>query len=343
MDSIKRRNPAVKASLLRLVSAILMSVITVASLTGATSSTNTIIINDDNSQTVVYSSQSQPEEILKEENIALGEFDTITFSGIEDKRATITINRSKKVTVTADGKTHEMNVVGKTVGAVLAELGIEVKDEDLINVPMSEEINEDMNVVINRVTYETVEKETEIPFGVETIYTPTLKLNRTRVLSEGVNGVKKTTTLQMKIDGVVSEEKVISEVVTKEPVRTRIFKGNPSMHASKLKPASEIALDANGNPVDYKYKVTGKATAYSSLGRRTKLKQGDVAMDLSKFPRGTKLYIKTPDGSFTYGYSEVSDTGDALVDGRILVDLFFETYKESCYFGAKTVDIYVLG
>lgn len=342
MDSIKRRNRAVKASLLRAVSAFLMSLVMVVSLTGATTKTNVIIINDEESQTVAYSSQSQPEEILKEENIALGENDTVTFSGIEDNRGTITINRAKHVTVNVDNKTYETDVVGKTVAAVLSELEITVNDADLINVPMSEEINEDMNIVINRVTYETVEKETEIPFGVQTIYTPTLKLNRTRVLSEGVNGIKTTRTLQTKIDGVVAEEKIISETVTKEPVDTRVFKGDPSKHASKLTPETPIELDENGNPVNYKYKVTGKATAYSALGKRTKLKQGNVAMDLSKFPRGTKLYIKTPDGSFTYGYSEVKDTGTALVDGRVLVDCFFETYKESCYFGAKTVDVYVL-
>lgn len=342
MDSIKRRNRAAGAFLWKMVSAFVMSAVMITTLTGATSKTNIIIINDEDTQTVAYSSQSQPEEILKEENITLGEHDTVTFTGIEQGKGTITVNRAKHVTVSVDGKKHELDVVGKNVSSVLNELQIEVNDEDLINVPMSEEINEDMDIVINRVTYETVKKETEIPFGVQTIYTPTLKKNRTRVLSPGENGTKTTTTLQTKIDGVVSEEKIISEEVTKEPVDTRVFKGDPSMHATKLPEDSLIELDANGNPVSYKYKVSGKATAYSALGKRTKLKQGNVAMDLSKFPRGTKLYIKTSDGSFVYGYSEVQDTGHALVDGRVLVDLFFETYKESCYFGAKTVDIYVL-
>ena len=130
--------------------------------------------------------------------------------------------------------------------------------------------------------------------------------------------------------------------MTKKPVAARVLIGDPNAPVSQLIPATDIVLDANGNPVNYKYKVTGKATAYSALGRPTSLKPGNVAMNLSQFPRGTKLYIKTPDGSFVYGYSVVADTGPAVTNGTCLVDLFFATYRESCLFGAKTVEIYVL-
>ena len=59
-------------------------------------------------------------------------------------------------------------------------------------------------------------------------------------------------------------------------------------------------------------------------------------------PYGSKLYIKSSDGSFVYGYAVAADTGIALMDGRVTVDLYFDTYLESCLFGAKTMDIYVL-
>ena len=218
--------------------------------------------------------------------------------------------------------------------------GVSVGDEDLLNVAPGETVADGMEIVLNRVTYETVEREEEIPYPTEEKPTPTLKKGMTRLAKSGVNGVMTTTVKQKLIDGVVVEEEIISEEVTKEPVTERILVGAPGTVCSTF--GCPIELDENGNPVNYKYKVTGKATAYSSLGRPTRLKQGHVAMDLSLFPRGTKLYIKTADGSFVYGYSSVGDTGTAVCDGRVLVDLFFDNYQESVLFGAKKVEVYVL-
>ena len=211
-----------------------------------------------------------------------------------------------------------------------------------MNAAVEEPVYDGMQVEINRVTYETVTKQSEIPFDTVEFPTRTLAKGKTRTLSEGKNGVQETQMKRTYIDGVLVEEEVLSEAVASSPVAARVLVGDPNAPVSQLIPSSDIALDANGNPVSYKYKVTGKATAYSALGRPTKLKPGNVAMNLSQFPRGTKLYIKTPDGSFVYGYSVVADTGPAVRNGVCLVDLFFSTYTESCLFGAKTVEIYVL-
>lgn len=141
---------------------------------------------------------------------------------------------------------------------------------------------------------------------------------------------------------MVTEEEVVGEETIMEPVPQKLLVGSPNVPTSQLTPDQPIELDENGNPVHYLKKVTGKATAYSALGKPTKLVPGAVAMNLSEYPRGTRLYIKTPDGSYIYGYSVVRDTGPAAREGIILVDLFFNSYRESCLFGAKTVDIYVL-
>ena len=69
---------------------------------------------------------------------------------------------------------------------------------------------------------------------------------------------------------------------------------------------------------------------------------GHVAVDPDVIPYGTKLYIRTSDGSFLYGYAVAADTGVALNQGIIDVDLFFSTYEESCQFGKQLVDIYIL-
>ena len=67
-----------------------------------------------------------------------------------------------------------------------------------------------------------------------------------------------------------------------------------------------------------------------------------VAVDPSVIPYGTLLYITSTDGSFVYGYAVATDTGIALQNGHILVDLFYETYAESVINGAIQVNVYVV-
>ena len=43
------------------------------------------------------------------------------------------------------------------------------------------------------------------------------------------------------------------------------------------------------------------------------------------------------------GLKRRTDTGIAVQDGRILVDLFYETYAESVINGAINVNVYVVG
>ena len=327
---------------MRLLCALVFSTVFVLVLSGAAVFRYSVVIQDGARQTLVFTSSDDPAEILAKESIRLGAHDEYIYTETGDQERAITILRASKVTVHADGETRSVYRTTGTAADALAELGIAVGDEDRINVSLSEPVKRDMTITINRVTHRTAERETLLPFSVTKIPTPTLAKGRSRVLSEGVNGTKRTILTQTLLDGEVIEESVLSEEIVQEPVASQVLVGDPTAPVSELTPDEPILLDANGNPVEYVKKVTGKATAYSALGKRTRLVPGCVAMDLSDFPRGTRLYIKTPDGSFTYGYAEVRDTGTAMIEDLCLVDLFFDTYRESVLFGAKTVDIYVL-
>ena len=100
-------------------------------------------------------------------------------------------------------------------------------------------------------------------------------------------------------------------------------------------------------PASYSKVLTGKATGYySKSGKGSSglgLGYGTVAVDPDVIPYGTLLYITSTDGSFVYGYAVATDTGIAVQDGRILVDLFYETYAESVINGAINVNVYVVG
>ena len=100
-------------------------------------------------------------------------------------------------------------------------------------------------------------------------------------------------------------------------------------------------------PSSYSQVLTGKATGYySRTGRGASglgLGYGTVAVDPDVIPTAPCCTSPPPTASFVYGYALATDTGIALQDGQILVDLFYETYAESVINGAINVNVYVVG
>ncbi|MEG2813878.1 MAG: 3D domain-containing protein, partial [Oscillospiraceae bacterium] len=301
-----------------------------------------VMINDGDKQTLVFTSKSSPIEILEDEEIPLAKFDTFDYSGISQNKASIKINRAMPIKITADKKTTIVNLTNGTVSDALQKAKISVSQNDLINVAPTEPICKDMEIKINRVIEKDIKTVKEIPCEVIKLPTRTLKKGETKTLVAGVNGKIEEVSKQTIIDGEVVKTELVKKQKTKNPSTARILVGDPNAPVSQVIPSKPIELDKNKNPVSYKRKVVGKATAYSTFGRPTWLKPGYVAMDLSAYPRGTQVYIKTPNASYVYGYSLVKDTGPAVRSGEILVDLFFNSYEESCQFGAKQVEVYIL-
>lgn len=313
--------------------------------TGVITTSNRVTIHEDGMVYSRYTLFTELEDILKKENIILDENDKCEFTGFADSQADIYITRAFEVPITADGQTQMIPMTDGTVQDALDLAGISLSDDDLINVATNELVTRETEIVINRVTYTQNQFTTEIPYEVQK---PEIQLaaNQQLITSvEGVAGTLLTTTSTKWIDGVEQETTVVSEEVAVQPIAQEFAVVEEITIGGvkrQVEPGSSIQLDENGNPVNYAYKVTGKATAYSALGKPTSLRPGAVAMNLSQFPKGTKLYIKTPDNSYVYGYSTVRDTGTAVNNGTVLVDCFFNTYEESVRFGAKTVEVYVL-
>lgn len=336
----------ISSNIAKVFLASVICVMTTAVLTGLTTVSNNVTIHEDGTVYSRYTIYTELEDILENENISIGENDKCEFTGFTDHEADIYITRAFEVSVTADGETQSVVVADGTVQDVLDKVQVSLSEEDLINVPLTESVVKGMEVVIQRVTYQETQETSEIPY--EVIQPEVQPTSRGRIVTAvpGENGEKVTTTRTKYVDGEAVESVVVAEEITKQPVNEQLATLETIYVGGYKKEVSPdqvpVELDANGNPVNYAYKVTGKATAYSALGRPTKLKPGDVAMNLSQFPKGTKLYIKTPNGGYVYGYSTVRDTGVAVNDGRVLVDCYFVTYDESCQFGAKTVDVYVL-
>lgn len=255
-----------------------------------------------------------------------------------------------EVTLTADGKDYKLSYEegsDATVADVLSGAGVTVDDDDLINVGLNEKINKNTDIVINR-----VEKQYEV--SVETIdyktnykNDPNYVVGHSEVVVEGEEGSVEITELVTYIDGKETKSEVVSKAVT-EPVDKVVLNGTcPAKPISQLKAPDSLVFDENGAPVSYSHIITGKSCAYSAKpGAKTASGRtamvGYVAVDPAIIPYGTELYIATTDNSAVYGYAIAADTGTALLDGRIVVDLFMESYDASCEWGARQVNIYVL-
>lgn len=280
------------------------------------------------------------------------EADIVNASHMGEKTITVNPNPYCKVNIFADGNNYVVRAKGSVADAIDAA-GIEVDDNDLINVGLSEPLNASTNIVINRVEYVTEVKLEAIEYATEYKEDDSYVIGFSKVLVDGEEGELAKTICHTYVDGKLASSDIVSTEVTEEPVDEVIVQGtaevNPiaAMSISQLDVPDYLALDENGVPTSYSNVLTGKSCAYSAnpsaktaSGRQVKV--GYVAVDPSIIPYGTELYIVSTDGKYVYGYAVAADTGTALLDGRILVDLFMESYDASCDWGAKQVNIYIL-
>ncbi len=325
-----------------IITALLLAFICIA-FSGGFIKKYAVTIVDKGNETLIFSDSTEPKVILKEAGIKLSSWDKYTITPFNSKnQATLTIRRSFLVTVVTGKKQQMVSTLDEKVSDLLSRLKIKYGEDDIVTPSVNSKIKAGSTIRVIKVTREQVISRVPVPFKTTVVYTPSLYDNEREIRKSGIDGEKEVTTNYVYYDGKIHSQKVVKETVIKKAVSAVVVEGKTGSTASRLTPPSTLKLDKNGIPTKYKKKISGKATAYSARGMPTKLIPGLVAMDNRKFPRGTKMYIRTPSGDYIYGYSQVGDTGTAVEAGTILVDLFFETYEESRRFGLKNVDIYIL-
>lgn len=310
-------------------------------------------IYDGDSVKSVMTSSNDIDGVLTNANISLGEYDNAEF----DDNGNVVIVRNFPVNVLLGEEEETYYISGGTVGELLENEGIDVGEHDIINYSLDHKLSSGMTIEFTEVEYVYTEKTEVIPFNTHIIYSENMNKGTTKH-DGGVDGEKTVTYLQKIVDGIVVEEKVVSEKVLKNPINRTTYIGTKTTPAgttansdkwiSFLRPDEEILLDANGRPVEYKKLLTGIASAYSPNDGRASatgviLKAGYVAVNPKVIPYGSKLYIKTADGSIIYGYAIAADTGGFvyMYPDRI-VDLFFESEVEAERFGLKNIEIFIL-
>lgn len=300
----------------------------------------------DESLPVATATVMQDPVMLVENNVKAVESATVPVALVEDIKTTL-----YSVSVKADGETAVVCIAkGKTVADALALAGVELGEADKLNVFADRFVSNELAVEVIRVSYVDYQKTYSIPFSTQVKYTSSLRQGAYKVQRAGVAGSKVVTYRQYLENGVVvSTETVNTEIVT-NPTDKIVLKGTKVGKVVSEAPF-DIALDDAGQPLNYTKKITGTATAYTTdrgdsgawtaTGRRAQV--GVVAVDPRVIPYGTKLWIVSADGKYVYGYAIAGDTGSAVRSGKVLVDLYYDTYGECTAFGRRQMNVYVIG
>lgn len=308
-------------------------------------------------------------DALKAANIEVDSADSVTPSAGTslEPNMKIKIERWYTISVNDAGETVSKEVPEGTVEEALEFLGIKLSPTDKINVDLDAEVEDELKIKIDRITYKTVQSTKTIAFKETEKETDELYLGETEVKTEGKNGTKLITSQETYVNGKLSSTKKISEKTTKKAVNKVTLVGTaerPEVAATSSSEnyfnknaedsstfstdeESKTFTDMNGNTVKYLCSYTGSGTAYyasagSSTASGRPAQPGNVAVDPDLIPYGSKLYIVSNDGQVCYGYATAADTGGALMDGSAIVDLYYNTLAECTQFGRRDVTIYVI-
>ncbi len=340
----------IKGRHLRLRIAAMLTALTVAAAALLNCPIHTIKIFDGNKTYTVRSLNNNVAMVM--ENI---ELESDTFEVLETETCnnvtSVTISYGFPVYITQGEKTTRVDFCGGTVEDALLAAGITADKFDFVEPALNTEITDTVYIDYTNIDYIETTKKESVPFKTKTVYSDDLKEGTKKVTREGKNGVKEVTYTEKLVNGVSVEKKATKTVTLAKAVSEKVTVGvktakKNNKYISTLSPKKEIELDKNGVPVNYKSKMKVRATAYTHTGNRcatgVKPQPGYIAVNPKVIPYGTKMFIKTSDGKFIYGYAVAADTGGFVKRHPTGVDLFFDTESECRKFGVRAVEIYIL-
>lgn len=272
-------------------------------------------------------------DVLTFLGINLGEGDVVVpskFSVVSDGDK-VTYFKAGTATLSADGMNLTVKTSNKTVGELLAEKNIVLKQGDTVT-PSADKIAKNGDkIVVLRYSSKTVTKTETIAFKTIVKNDSSLAAGQTKVEQSGKNGSQEVT---YKIEYLGSKEtskKVTEKKVIKKATDKIVIKGTKS--------GGTVSVSAGA--LNYSRKYTGTASAYyeapgSMTASGLTVGVGRVGVDPSIIPYGTRLYITG------YGYAVAADTGYGVTGMGRLVDLYMSSEAACNQWGLRTVTVYVL-
>ena len=333
----------------RIICVMLAGVMMVNATDGAAETQYLFYFQDEGESSLYYSSSGSVEEAIEQAGLNLGSNDSYTVENTSRDVYTITVDRADSCYLEADGEREVISFKPgeTTVAEILDSQEVVLGEDDIVSHELSELVRDGETIKVSRVTYDTYVANEVIDWEYD--YEPTRYLpdGSVKIFESGSDGSKTVEYRRVYVDGELVDEEPISEVVTAKVTNGRAQLGDSDAPIEYLEQPEWLTFDENGLPEQAVDVISGLGTAYTSevgaygaTGRH--LSVGYVAVDPSVIPYGTKLYIKTQDGSWDYGYAIAADTGSAMLSGRILVDQYMNSEDTCMEYGVREVDVYIL-
>lgn len=298
-------------------------------LTGFFYNRHQVTIHADGKNTAVIMRGGTVKDAIKKANVAVGPNDVIDppLSTSLTQDQDVKISRRIKVHVVADGKNVEQWVAFGTVGETLKTLKVSLNEKDTVTPELTERVVWGDTIEVIRHKENLIYETTKIPFKTEQRKDASMEKGRTKIVTNGREGLlQKTIKITYKNGKEVSRE-VVGQKTLRESVNKVVALGTQN-----------VKVVSRGGSIRYSRSLKMNASAYSHTGRNTASGvypyKGAVAVDPRVIPLGSKLYIEG------YGYAKALDIGSSIKGNR--VDLFFDSNSQALRWGRRTVTVYIL-
>lgn len=222
--------------------------------------------------------------------------------------------------VIADGKTVAYKSLESTIEAALKDVGVKLRDRDIVIPKREAELKQDAKIVVKRVEIEKKTVTEKVKFETVEKDDPEMNEGETKVVTKGKNGQDKVVYEITYIDGKESKRKELSRKVIEKPINKVIANGT--------------RINYNGK--SYSRKLVVKAYSYTGGGTTamgTRARVGEIAVDPSVIPLGTNVYIEG------VGPRRAEDTGGNIKGNTI--DIYMNSLSECRSWGVRYVTVYI--
>lgn len=261
--------------------------------------------------------------------------------------AQLLLDANQEVSIVKDGQTYTAITRHETVDNLLKRLKIKPDENDMIILDtangMSIKIDEEAKVI---------RKET-IPttYKTERVSNPLMEKGTERVKQAGVNGAIVKTYADTYRQGKVvnadllgeTADTAVTEIIEYGTLVSSVDRDDYIVSVNADSEGGGYLTFASGDTMLYDFITTCNATAYSggwATASGYPVGVGNIAVDPTVFPYGTRMFVQTVDGSWVYGMAVARDCGSAIKGNKL--DLWFTSYDEACRFGRHDCTVYVL-
>ena len=346
----RRRRDFLIGSYVALLTGILL--LSVTALLSQTVFATTYVINDGDRVMTYTTFATDPAEVLGLAGVPLEAHDTYTTEAA-DGAATITVNRAQRITVRYHGQNMMTSGRDETVGQLLDRMGLEITEEDAVSYDLEEKIFDGMELSVDRIVTRRETFSATVPHETRYATDESLPAGTEIILTQGQDGELLRTADMTYRNGVVTRRSILSETLLRSPVTEVVGVGSGEV---REKPEGNLPVISDGyitlptgEVLTYTHSDTVEATAYTHTDKGcdkitatgTTVRWGTVAVDPSRIPYGTRMFIIANDGSYVYGIATAEDCGGDIKGDRM--DLYMPTYAQCREFGRRRCTLYFLG